>query len=302
MRVLAADDDPSTRLILRAVIESLGHHCSLAGDGMEAWQIFELGGVDVVISDMAMPRLDGLNFCRRVRAQGGDAYTYFIFLTSFAGHTDLERGMLAGADDYLAKPLRAEELGIRLAVAERITALHQRLAGQAQQLSELNRKLFEQGRTDNLTGLGNRLRLHEDLRSLERQAYCAMLCDVDHFKLYNDHNGHLAGDAALRAVAAELQKNGRRGDRAYRYGGEEFLLIVPESSLVRAVATAERYRRAVEALQMPHPANLPAGILTISAGVALRANDDTAEWLNQADAALYAAKRDGRNRVSAFAG
>ncbi len=155
MRVLVAEDDASTRMILQAVIRSLGHECVLARDGVEAWQVFELGAVDVVISDMDMPRMDGLGFCYRVRAHLRDTYTYFIFLTSFSERPDLRKGMQAGADDYLAKPLRPEDLAVRLAVAERIAVLHQRLAGQARQLAELNRQFFDQGRTDSMTKLGN---------------------------------------------------------------------------------------------------------------------------------------------------
>lgn len=303
MRVLVAEDDPSTRLILQAVIRSFGHQCVLASDGLEAWQIFEIDPADVVISDMDMPRMDGLGFCQRVRAHHSAAYTYFIFLTSFGARSDLRKGMQAGADDYLAKPLREDELGFRLMVAARITALHQRLAGQAQQLAELNHQFFEEGRTDALTRLGNRLRLHEDLQKLERRSYAAVLCDVDHFKLFNDSEGHLAGDEVLRAVGGELKKRCRGGDRAYRYGGEEFLLILPVPSLDLALAAAERHRRAIEALKIRHPANPPLDVLTISAGVALRGSGDnasTAEWLNQADTALYLAKRNGRNRVWAF--
>lgn len=303
MRVLVAEDDPSTRLILQAVIRSFGHQCVLARDGLEAWQLFEIDPSDVVISDMDMPRMDGLGFCRRVRAHHGATYTYFIFLTSFGARSDLQRGMQAGADDYLAKPLHADELGFRLVVAARITELHQRLAAQAQQLEEVNRKFFEEGRTDALTRLGNRLRLHEDLQSLERKNYGAVLCDVDHFKLFNDREGHLAGDDALRSVGAAIASQCRGGDRAYRYGGEEFLLILPEPSLDLALAAAERHRQAIEALAIRHPANPPLGVLTISAGVALRSARDsagTAAWLNQADTALYCAKRNGRNRVSGF--
>lgn len=303
MRILVAEDDPSTRLILQAVIRSFGHQCLLARDGLEAWQLFEVEPVEVVISDLDMPRMDGLGFCQKVRAHTGAPYTYFIFLTSFGARADLQKGMQAGADDYLAKPLHADELGIRLVVAERITELHKRLAGQARELEELNRQFFEQGRTDALTRLGNRLRLHEDLQSLERRSYCAVLCDVDHFKLFNDRQGHLAGDEVLRAVGAELKKHCRGGDRAYRYGGEEFLLILPEPSLALGISAADRHRQAIEALRIPHPANPPSGVITISAGVALRSSADgtaNAEWLNQADTALYIAKRHGRNRVTVF--
>lgn len=289
MRILVAEDDAASRLILQAVVESLEHECLLATDGLAAWEHFCASGADVVISDWMMPRMDGLELCRRVRTHtASTGYTYFIFLTSLGQKPDSLIGMHAGADDYLMKPLNADDLRIRLLVAGRITELHHRLARQALQLESLNRELFEQGHTDSLTRLGNRRRLHEDLQVVEN--YCAVLCDVDCFKFYNDQFGHLAGDDVLRRIGEEVSTNCRKGDLAYRYGGEEFLLLLPEQSMDGALAAAERLRQAIEALAIPHPENAPFQGVTISAGVALRS-------LEQADTALYSAKRNGRNCV-----
>src|SRR6202022_1789563 len=129
-----------------------------------------------------------------------------------------------------------------------------------------------------------------------------VMCDVDFFKAYNDSNGHLAGDEVLQAVARALTNTVRSGDQAYRYGGEEFLILLPEQSLDDGLAAAERYRRAIEALAIPHDSNPPGNVVTISAGVAFLSHSDgksVRAWLNEADAALYRAKQLGRNRVLA---
>ena len=138
----------------------------------------------------------------------------------------------------------------------------------------LNRKLFEQSREDPLTQLGNRRRLREEIEMLRARveryghSYSAVLCDVDYFKVYNDHYGHLAGDEVLQKVAQMITDQCRSGDTAYRYGEEEFLVILPEQSLESAIEVADRLRRKIEALQIPHEANDPPGVVTISAGVA----------------------------------
>ncbi|MDB5602235.1 MAG: hypothetical protein JWN71_4279 [Xanthobacteraceae bacterium] len=306
MRILIAEDHLATSLILEAAVRSLGHECHLASDGEQAWQLFQNVDVDAIISDRMMPGMDGLELCRRVRANDG-AYTYFIFLTGADQKTEVMSGMEAGADDYLVKPLDADELKMRLFVASRVTSLHRRLFQQSAELGELNRQLFEQSRVDPLTKLGNRLRLREDLEVIRARAersghaYCAVMCDIDCFKAYNDNNGHLAGDEVLRAVAQTMMSTCRGTDRAYRYGGEEFLLLLSEHSLDGGLTGAERLRRAIEELAIPHESS-PAKRVTISAGVASLSNPKftTVEaWLNQADAALYRAKQSGRNRVVA---
>jgi diguanylate cyclase (GGDEF)-like protein len=214
--------------------------------------------------------------------------------------------MQAGADDYLTKPFDSAQLEALLIGAARVSALHRRVADQQLELERLNAVLFADSRRDHLTGLGNRLRQDEDLNTLisrtERygQGFCVALFDVDRFKAYNDKCGHLAGDEVLRRVAQVLVHECRDGDAVYRYGGEELLLILPAQPLDSATVAVQRMRAAVEALAIPHPGMDPAGVVTVSAGVAERRfkeTGDAAELLHRADAALYDAKRGGRNRV-----
>jgi two-component system cell cycle response regulator len=305
MRILRAEDDDGSRMMLEAAVRQLGHVCVPARDGAEAWRLFQDEKVDVVISDRSMPVVDGFELCRRIRSIPGCGYSYFIFLTSFRDKSGIRDGMSAGADDYLGKPLDLDELSARLTVAERLTDLHRRLEAQQSKLELLNRELFAQARIDPLTQLASRRKLAEDLEivssRVERygERYCAVMCDVDHFKLYNDAYGHPAGDHVLTSVARALANGCRVGDLVYRYGGEEFLLILPNQSLDGGLMSAERLRNAVEALDIPHGAS-PAKRVTISMGLAvLCPNQDKAvtKWLEEADAALYRAKAAGRNRV-----
>jgi two-component system, cell cycle response regulator len=306
LRILIAEDDAVSRTILRRAVEKLGHECLAAADGEEAWGLYkENPDLDVIISDWMMPGVDGLELCRRVRGDGREGYTYFIFLTALGDREHLLQGLEAGADDYLSKPLDRDELGMRLTSALRVTELHRRLAVQNGELEQLNRMLFEQSRQDPLTSLGNRLRLTEDLQVLQSRTeryghtYAVVLCDVDFFKAYNDRYGHLAGDDVLRRVAATISSGLRTGDTAYRYGGEEFLVVLPEQGAEAAAAITERLRQAVEDLGIPHADGGPGGVLTISAGVAVSTGSGDADGLlKAADKALYAAKSEGRNRVA----
>lgn len=174
------------------------------------------------------------------------------------------------------------------------------------ELQRLNGQLFDQARTDALTGLSTRLKLNEDIAELwprlERKTATAsvMICDLDYFKQYNDSCGHLAGDEVLRRVATSLDAVRRSGDQLYRLGGEEFLVLLHNCGPVDAAARAEDYRKAVERLEIPHPAS-PLGKVTISVGVAPMGPSTTTlqGWLNAADEAMYKAKAGGRNRVVA---
>src|SRR5260370_23173934 len=234
MRILVAEDDAASCLVLEAAVRSLGHDCVVATSGEEAWRLFETVDVDAIISDRMMPGMDGIELCRRIRACGRDTYTYFICLTVFDRKADILSGMEAGADDYLVKPLDIDELKMRLLVASRVTSLHRQISQQSVQLERLNRQLFEQSRTGPLTQLGSRLKLSEDLENIHARAdryghtYCAIMCDVDFFKAYNDSKSHLAGDEVLRAVARALRNTARSGDQLYRYGGDEFMILLPE--------------------------------------------------------------------------
>ncbi len=165
VRVLAADDDVTCRLVLQATVEKLGHECVVAVDGAEAWDAFRSNPPDVLITDWMMPGVDGPELCRRVRERSDDGYTYVILATSLGRHEHVLEGMEAGADDYLTKPISPFDLRTRLIAARRVTDLHKQVARFHDELERLNAELAVQARTDPLTGLGNRLRLHEQLEA-----------------------------------------------------------------------------------------------------------------------------------------
>jgi len=301
VKVVAVDDDPMTLMIVVGVVEAAGHECVTAADGTAGWELLVSCGADVVISDWRMPGLDGIELCRRIRAEV-PRYTYVVLATSRSDRAEVLEGMEAGADDYLTKPLDLVDLRMRLVAAERVTSLHARLAESQAELERLNAELAAAARVDALTGLRNRRALEEDLPRLvarcERhgQDLSAVMLDVDHFKAYNDRFGHPAGDEALRRVAGVLLSTGRQTDHFYRYGGEEFLCLIAQDGPA-AVSAAERLRLAVQDLGLGHP-DSPHHVVTFSAGVATWELATTQHaLLADADAALYRAKAAGRNAV-----
>jgi diguanylate cyclase (GGDEF)-like protein len=307
LRVLAVDDDGDVRDAIALTVRSLGHWCAVARDGLEAWEKHGVDRADVVISDWKMPRMDGIELCRRIRRHDSAlAYTHFIFVAGNADKAHALEGMRAGADDYLVKPIEIAQLETRLEVARRMATFRRGLRANNTALRHDSERNLVAARTDSLTTAFNRLALTEDLEALAARAarynhrYCAALCDVDGFKAYNDGFGHLAGDEALRAISRAIRGQLRRGDGFYRYGGEEFLAILPELSLDQAAVGMERVRDAVERLGIAHAPAAGAPVVTISVGIAaLPAGlpGSTDDWLRRSDAALYAAKRRGRNRV-----
>jgi diguanylate cyclase (GGDEF)-like protein len=298
VKVLVADDDPGSLLVARAAVERSGHDCLAAANGDEAWSLYLAHRPDVVVTDWMMPGMDGLALCRAIRARDADLYTYVVLLTSQGSRDDVLAGLEAGADDYVTKPLDPFVLHARLLVALRVTTLHADLA-------HYRKVLSQQARTDPLTGLHNRLKLSEDLEQLHARSrryaeeYCVAMCDVDNFKSFNDIYGHQSGDAALQAVATALSGQVRQGDAVYRFGGEEFLLVLPSQSWTTARIVVERARAAVEALGIQH-AGTASGMLTISAGISAYVPGHRMGYehlLKEADAAMYEAKAAGRNRA-----
>jgi len=309
VRVLVADDDATSRVLLKAMATKLGHDCLVASDGSSAWDLLQSGDIDVLLTDWMMPGMDGTELCRRVRDEVTDNYTYIVIVTGLADPEQILEGMNAGADDYIVKPVNSLDVQTCLVAAERVTSLHRQLSLVRAQLQEANLELLGRSLTDSLTNLGNRRRMEEDLlkvhaRALRsRQPYCVTMFDIDYFKFYNDRYGHPAGDEALRQVARCLNRVLRAGESVYRYGGEEFLLVMPHCTTDEAVAAAERVLHAVNLMAITHDAR-PAGppTITLSAGVACHVPES--EWtihdlIERADQALYAAKLSGRNRVRA---
>lgn len=306
MHILIADDDALTRAILKKQVQKLGHTCLLASHGGEAWSLFQSYPFDAIISDWMMPELTGLELCDRVRAETSVPYTFFILQTAKNEKQNYILGMQTGADAYLTKPVDVDELEMVLISAQRVTSLHRQLLEQKAELERLNRKLHEEGRRDGLTGLRNRLCLNEDLAVLGARSvrygygYSIALCDLDFYKAYNDRYGHQAGDDVLRAVANTMQATMRSGDAVYRYGGEEFLVLLPEQTIHTAANGLKRLCDNVLARAIPHAAS-PHGAVTISVGIAEAEPKGTISpeaVISQADQALYYAKHQGRNCVA----
>jgi diguanylate cyclase (GGDEF)-like protein len=306
LEILVVDDDASTRSVLATALRRQGHSCREATDAEGALRELKKLHADVVLCDWEMPGMSGLELCQETRAQNGDGpYTYFIVIT---GHDDPRRllgAMKAGADDYERKPVDLDALEARLVLASRVVALHRRLREQTTRLRRDSQRLYVASHTDALTGVGSRLALEETLEAVrsERERYgrraSLAVCDVDLFKQYNDRFGHVAGDDALRRVAHTIKTHLRASDRVYRYGGEEFVVLLPEQGLEEATRAIDRVKQEVERLHIETPT--ASNWLTMSAGVAELGPDDAtgSDWIKRADAALYRAKERGRNRVEA---
>lgn len=298
MRVLAAEDNPVFQSMLRSMLTKWGYEAVIARDGMAAWQILQSpDSPQLAILDWMMPGIDGVELCRRVRAANREPYIYILLLTARTESQDLVEGMDAGADDYLTKPFNAHELRVRLRAGSRILDLQEALL-------EAREALREQATHDSLTGLLNRGAILEALRnelsrtSREVQPVALFVVDLDRFKLINDTYGHMAGDAVLREASKRMKSAVRRYDAIGRYGGEEFLIVLPGCDGDEASAQAERIRQALAA--SPFVFGTQSIPVTCSIGVSYRVRpvmSDADPLIREGDLALYLAKDHGRNRV-----
>jgi diguanylate cyclase (GGDEF)-like protein len=299
--VLVAEDDLMFRAILRNWLESWGYRVTMAVDGARAWEILQQAEAEapqMLILDWMMPGISGLELCRLIRARNTLPYQYILLATAKDAKEDLIEGLDAGADDYLSKPFDRNELRARLRAGRRILTLQQAQTESRQELEFL-------ATHDGLTGVWNRraildlLRREFELAARTDKKIGVMMLDVDHFKRVNDSFGHLAGDEVLKGIASRIQQAIRSYDLAGRYGGEEFLIVLPDCDGQDVRSCAERVRAAVA--DEPIAAEGAELRVTVSAGIAVldpRANTER-EALSAADAALYDAKRSGRNRVVA---
>lgn len=308
MKILVVEDDPvAARLVARAV-RNFGHEADVARAAAEAWEKLQGGDWRIVISDWMMPGEDGLSLCRRIRAASMPFYTYFIMLTGRTGRQNLLAALSAGADDFLAKPLDPDELRLRLMVGERIVGLETRLRQANEALREYAADLDHRSKIDPLMLIGNRAGFESRLRELHdwacksQRMFAVVMCDVDHFKVYNDSLGHQRGDQILRRVAAAVKRGVRATDQAFRYGGEEIVLLLPDLDIAGGARVAERVRRQVKSVRFELDGTDAPFSITISCGVAAfpdhaRDAGDCLGPVESADHALYQAKRRGRNCV-----
>ena len=299
-RILIVDDHEDNVELLRARLEARGYETVTAENGEQALQRVAEAPPDLVLLDVMMPGVDGIEVARRIKANKELPFIPIIMQTALDSTEQTVEGLDAGADDYITKPINFAVLEARVRTQLRVKALVEQVQQQADELLHVSR-------TDGLTGLDNRRRLEELLEEAFAHArrlsepFAVLMCDLDKFKSVNDTHGHQAGDAVLKELADVLRSQAREIDRIGRYGGEEFMLLLPGTTLDAAARFAERVRRAVEA----HTFTIPDGTLrrTLSAGAAAWPHPRLATCdalVKAADDALYVAKETGRNRVVCF--
>ena len=294
--VLVAEDDPVFRLLFQRSLEQWGYQVTLVQDGAAAWRHLQSDHRPrLLLLDWMMPGMDGVEICRRVRALQHEAYSYILVVTSRSEKQDAIFALDAGADDYITKPIDINELRARVQVGRRILQLQNELVRSREQLRL-------QATRDALTGLLNRRciiqGLSDELSRAERGAKSigVLMLDLDHFKEVNDLHGHMAGDTVLAEVAGRLVSAVRTYDKVGRYGGEEFLVVLPDCSEDLLGCIAERMRVRVEARAVVTACAEIA--VTVSVGGTVtgeRAHKDVATLIRAADQALYQAKARGRN-------
>ncbi len=295
-RVLIAEDDAVTRLILKHWILRWGYEVVVVDNGIDAWKVLEQEQPpEVVIVDWSMPGIDGIELCRRLRDQSRSYYHYILMITTRTDESDLVLALESGADDCLAKPFGEPELRARLLVANRILALQN-------ELIHTREELRAQAMRDGLTGLWNRTAFLDLFKhELERASRIngrtgLLLLDLDNFKQVNDTYGHQAGDIVLKEAARRLCHHVRSYDFVGRYGGEELFIVLPGSGRDQLCQRAEAIRKSI----CCEPVRTPRGDISvsISIGIAVAESGErsVSNTMAVADVGLYKAKDSGRNR------
>jgi len=300
--VLIVEDNLLMRKILEGHLSDLGHTVVAVENGRQALELLEHSHFPIVITDLVMPEIGGLELCRAVRERSFDGYTYVVMLTAQDSKDEMVRGLEAGADEYLIKPVNRAELTVRLKTADRILSLESSLKKSYEEIKALSVK-------DPLTRVYNRGYLDEKLIHEVKRAFrferplSLIMLDIDHFKIINDTFGHLTGDLVLVECARLMSASVRKEiDWVARYGGEEFVIVLPETSLSGARIAAERFRNRLASCVID--ANGTELRVTASFGAtsftpSCQREDLTmaAALLERADQCLYQAKKEGRNRV-----
>jgi len=298
--VLVAEDDPIFLRILQNWFQKWDYRVTAVKNGVDAWEALQQPTAPpMAILDWMMPGMDGIEVCRKIRSRPQAPYCYVLLLTAKDNIEDVVTGLDAGADDYLTKPFDVDELRARIRAGKRILELQAALI-------RAHDTLQYESAHDPLTALWNRgaivgfLKNEVERQQRSSQPLGVMMADVDHFKKINDTYGHLVGDAVLKEVGRRLADGVRSYDSVGRYGGEEFLVIVPGCKPADLVTSAERLRRSIAESSFETSAGPLA--VTLSVGAASGNNDglrqDIELLLRAADRALYVAKAEGRNRVA----
>lgn len=310
MKALIIEDSRTSAALVAQQFERMGIEALIAHNGKDGVELFQRHRPQLVLLDVIMPEMDGFEVAQHIRQMEKQGeWTPIIFLSARDKDADLERGIIAGGDDYLRKPVSEVVLAAKVRAMQRILSMRNSLVDLTNRLDDMNRELVRLSTVDALTGIANRRRFDEVLykewrRAMRRQYPISLLmCDIDYFKQYNDAQGHQAGDECIRNVARAIEDSLKRpGDLVARYGGEEFAAVLPDTDFDGAQMVAEHVRSAVAELGIPHGRSSVASRVTLSVGAACmipRRGSPAAgdELLEGADKALYAAKSAGRNRV-----
>ncbi|ETR68571.1 MAG: response regulator receiver modulated diguanylate cyclase [Candidatus Magnetoglobus multicellularis str. Araruama] len=302
MKILVADDSEMTRMILQGRLSQWGYDIVNAGDGYEAWDMLQKKDKPrMILLDWMMPNMNGIELCKKIRKQIKEPYIYIILLTAKKGKEHLIEAMEAGADDFITKPFDPHILKVRLRAGYRITRLQD-------ELIDAREELRIQATHDSLTQLFNRSALMNMMtREISRSqrdnsSIGIIMIDIDHFKSINDNHGHLIGDDVLKILAEQMKQCTRRYDTIGRYGGEEFIIVLPQCGKTEVHTVAERLRQQV--CQQPYETSVGAIDVTISLGATWITPSDqdcaNENIIRVVDKGLYAAKHKGRNTTVLF--
>lgn len=304
-RILVVDDVPVNIQLLVTYLAAEGYDVVSAKDGHDAMKAVKEHQPDLILLDVMMPKMNGFKVCEVIKSDDATKFIPVILVTALNELEDKVKGMNSGADDFLAKPFNKLELLVRVRSLLRIKHLHDELQEKVIELQRTKEELRQLAITDGLTGLYNyryfKEQLLQELKRAQRHSLniSVVMIDIDHFKQYNDKNGHPAGDVVLKDIARLLRDNIRNIDLAARYGGEEFSLILIETDKPSAKIVSEKIRKLVEDYGFAYESSQPDGKLTISTGVATFPEDgeDFDTLVSKADQRLYRAKEAGRNLI-----
>lgn len=320
--ILIVDDNPQNIQLVATHLKTENYRISFAQSGMDALEKIRNAPFDLVLLDIMMPEMDGYETCRRIHEMPESRETPVIFITAKIDKDSIVRGFEAGAVDYIMKPFHSAELLVRIRTHLELKSYRDRLEEinidlnkeilkgiqmetelreSRAELQKVNRQLYEKATTDSLTGLLNRRKMldfieyEHERTDRTRQAYSLVMADIDFFKQINDTYGHDCGDLVLREIASILLTQVRKQDQVSRWGGEEFLMLLPDTKGEGALFLAEKIRDTIE--NHDFTCNRDKVHMTMTFGISTRGNaKDVEELIKQADIALYTGKESGRNR------